>query len=334
MAQEVVIAGALFSDVPAIKVPDSNDVYHSFVDTSDATATADKILAGYTSYSGGSKVTGTANNSSTITGTYTSNTKTLAISTTGSISTWFGGVDAEFIYEARCTLCPKDAANWPITPSGTAQSLTWTTTYTATANANATFDRYGNGYHSGTALNYGAYNYIWLCSGMVHLAYTVDEATMGMYHVIANAFETVMCYGSRPRVASGSIVYPGTSSYGTYGNTSTATLITYYRTDSNVIALANNATYGVSLAAIAPQQQSTSSVKPTYVNFRYPTVGIRAHDSYMPIAAYNYVDWAKTKVEYRARLYRVPLATGIYYMQNDRMVRTMILGNTFPVEPV
>ena len=54
----------------------------------------------------------------------------------------------------------------------------------------------------------------------------------------------------------------------------------------------------------------------------------------MTLDAYKYVDCDKTKVEYRARFYRVPVEYGIYNMQNDRMLRTMILGGTFPVEPL
>ena len=46
MAQQVVIAGALFNDVPSISVPDSNSVYHPFVDPSVTTAAASDVAQG------------------------------------------------------------------------------------------------------------------------------------------------------------------------------------------------------------------------------------------------------------------------------------------------
>lgn len=61
MAQQVVIAGAMFNDVPAISVPDSNNVYHSFLDTTISTnaAAASDITSGKKAYVNGSLITGT-----------------------------------------------------------------------------------------------------------------------------------------------------------------------------------------------------------------------------------------------------------------------------------
>lgn len=61
MAQQVIIAGAMFNDVPAISVPDSNNVYHSFLDTTISTnaAAASDITSGKQAYVNGSLIIGT-----------------------------------------------------------------------------------------------------------------------------------------------------------------------------------------------------------------------------------------------------------------------------------
>ena len=333
MAHDVTIMGATYPAVPAIVVP-SGQSTAAYIDVTDTTATAADVTQGKFFYTaGGVRTEGTGSGSiATITGTYDSSTKALALSTDGTIAAWWGGIGYELMGETTWSASVSSAANWPLTPKTTAQNLTWTTSYTTTANANATVDRIGNGYHGVTeTLNFGTYNYIQLLDAFVHYEYTSPEASLGKVHTIYDGFTTVYQWGARPRIASGAIVRPSASTYGTYGSCAYSAALIGYRTAAGTLQLANNATYGVSAAAIAPSMNSTSTVKPSYFNIRTPTFGIRAHNTYMTVAAYSDLDMDLTTVNFRSRVYRVPLEYGAYTEINDRLL-DIIQSETFPVE--
>lgn len=306
----------------------------TLLDLTADTATAADVAQGKTFHlASGVAAVGTASNPiATIEGTYTAATKTLALSTEGTVAAWWGGVGYELMGDVQWSAAISSATNWPFTPTTTAKNLTWTTSITTTANANATIDRIGKGYHGETeTLDFGTYNYVFFEDCYVHYEYTSPEASLGKVHTIYDGFTSFYFWGARPRIASGAIVRPSATNYGTYGACTVSASLIGYRTAAGTLQLANNSTYGVGVAGIAPSMNSTSSVKPSYFNVRTPTVSIRAHNTYMPVASYSSLDMDKTKVHFRTRVYRVPVEFGMYTEMNDRLL-DMMQDETFPVE--
>lgn len=86
MAQNVTVAGASYTNVPSVELPITGGGTASFVDTSDADATASDIASGKTAYVGGSLITGTGGGSSTVATATTTNSSATNTSISFSVS--------------------------------------------------------------------------------------------------------------------------------------------------------------------------------------------------------------------------------------------------------
>jgi len=78
MAQNVIINGVTYNQVPEVDIPLSGGGTAKFTDTSDATATAAQMLANATAYVNGAKITGNISSKSAATITPTASDQTIA----------------------------------------------------------------------------------------------------------------------------------------------------------------------------------------------------------------------------------------------------------------
>ena len=245
---------------------------------------------------------------------------------------WWGGIEPELIGETLWSKSPTEAANWPITPSTSNQTLKWTSEYTATANENAIIDRIGKGYHGITeTLDFGTYNYIFIQDAYVHYEYTVDEATIGKAHGVHEGLTHIAHFGSRARISSGQIVKPSAAVHGSYSSVYFTTPFSLSRGASGALGLNSSVSYGISITAQLPSLNSTSKVRPDYFNMKNPTFAIRANNTTMPVDVFDYLDWDETTLNVRYRIYRVPVEYGLYTRIYDRLL-DMILDEEFPTE--
>lgn len=254
---------------------------------------------------------------------------------------WWGvAQNPELLYESnfQCALDP--GTNYSSkTPSSSQQSVNFLNPPYGSATTTATIDRWGIGYHDGTALDFKLYEYYVLADYLIDVAYisSINEATWGKTHTVKYVQTSIMPIYRNYTVSGQNVLYGNlnnnTLTVGYYG-----TSRLWYRTAANALSSAST-TYGFYLTPAAISLSGTNINNPVeYVNFRTPTLYFRSSSTYHNLTAFieegvPQVDAENTIFKMRQRLYRAEKTENYYETLVNR--QAYIFNNSaFPIEAI
>jgi len=327
MAQEVRLQGRTYSDVPSVLLPDSNNVFHSFVDTSDADATARNIANGKTAYVNGVKLIGTSSGGGGMTDVVTTLLNGGLLHTiTGAIDLSNDTVDARHLANGYTA---HDAGGTAITGtmsggepwSWMGKNPTLVKTYTkskvylkntdyATWTPSTTAGDIAATYDLESYTTDSTYDYVVLQKFHAHFEYGsgAQQKAMPTEYYSEYAYE-IGYYSSN---YASMVADTRNSKNGTYLTHFNG--LFYYNSSGNMAYY--NTSYGVYPGTISITH-STDAITP-----KFPKVSARCNATYFSTANAALVDTDNSYYECQLLIYRVDGGTGSYRRQYD-IIRDM-----------
>lgn len=286
MAQEVMIAGALFSNVPSIKVPDSNNVFHSFVDPSDTTATASDVAQGKYFYAAdGTRTLGTKTDQGvSVVETLDSHGGTIVEitgATVQSMNPWVMRGDAEKVYTLAYDkyIVADEGVDFPAYTTS-AKTLKASETVSPTVSYDSTH-----------------YNYLIAERALSIPEYSVTSKAKGrVEYSFASAFYELVDYPANTISGILDNKKLTSRSYSTFSAGNNVGLV--YWSSGTAIARYATASYGVAQTITAPTAGAST------ITIKTPALIARGHTTYFTSTYMNAV--TDVRYQYIIEVYRVP----------------------------